>query len=300
MLAWSRYLGQEDLAAVLAFAHASAAARAPLRAAWRPGDVAWQLKGQYEARLPLYLARRGDDAMAVLLFEGPGVALLEIHPEAEDEADAALAFAEGKARSPALSLTVFDKDERRQAVLAARGYQREGPAGVQMEQTLADPIGPPVLPEGFAIRDSVGVDPDRRSKAHRDPWSALDHMDIHGESGFSTALYQSLATSPVYEPAFDLLIEGPDGDYVANLVAWPDRDAKVGHFEPVGVSPAVRGRRFTAILMQEAMRRMQAVGVTKAEVGTAHFNTSAIKAYEAAGFAIVERTSTWTKTLEAA
>ena len=298
MLAWDRYRDRADLARLLDFAHRSAVARAPLRATWRPGDGAWQLKGQYDARLPLYLGRRGEDVLAVVLFEGAGQALIEMHPNAEDEAGEVLAFAEAKARSPALTLTAFDKDQRRQMALTVRGYQHVGPAGVQMEQPLAGEISPPVLPEGFTIRDCVGVDADRRSKAHRDPWSALEHMDIHGESGFSAALYQSLTTAPVYEPAFDLLIEGPDGAYVANLIAWPDRAATVGHFEPVGVSPAVRGRRFTTLLMQEAMRRMQAVGVTKAEVCTAHFNTSAIKAYEAAGFAIVERTSTWTKTLE--
>jgi ribosomal protein S18 acetylase RimI-like enzyme len=56
------------------------------------------------------------------------------------------------------------------------------------------------------------------------------------------------------------------------------------------------GKRLARVMMIEAVRRLQARGLREARVGTAHFNASAIAAYLAAGFTLVDRSFLWTKT----
>src|SRR5262249_54888493 len=124
----------------------------------------------------------------------------------------------------------------------------------------------------------------------------LDHLGIQGRSTFSTERYLSLKQMPVYDPTLDMLVVAPGGEFVANCICWADAASGVGVFEPVGAALAFRGRRLVRFMMGEAVRRLKARGLGEARVGTAHFNAAAIKAYLAAGFTLVDRSQTWTKT----
>ena len=298
------YAGIEDLPLFIDFASRSTAERSPLRARWHPGDVVWQLNGLADRphRNRLYFGPDGVEVAAWVV--GEGELWIEATAAGEGRIAGAIEAAESwwRARPPdrrsaTFSVTVSGQDQVRIRMLEALGYTMSGPAGVGFSMDLTGPLPPVEGPEGFSVRDSVGVDPALRAAAHRAAWSHLEHLDIHGESQFSTERYLSLKSLPVYDPSLDMLVVAPDGAFAANCIAWADSRSGVGVFEPVGTALAFRGRRLARFMMAEAVRRLKARGMREARVGTAHFNAAAIAAYLAAGFTLVDRGQTWTKTM---
>ncbi|WP_293676955.1 GNAT family N-acetyltransferase [uncultured Phenylobacterium sp.] len=294
-LSFHRYGGRNDLPDLLAFTSQVVSARRPLRSTWHPGDLIWQLRGHFDHRPALYAVRADVDIVGVAWFQGPGELLLELHPAHERRATEVLDWAVGRLRpgDPELSVVAFDADLARRAALERCGFVRAGPDGVLFERATSD--APPVLPDGFRVRDSVGVDPDARSAVHRAAWSALGHLGIEGgPSGFTTEVYRSLLETPGYDPEFDLLIEAPDGALAANAIVWRDAACGVGIFEPMGTDPAYRGHGLAGALITEGLRRLHAAGIPVATIGTAHFNAPARKAY-AREFALVDTSSRWVR-----
>jgi len=299
-----RYAGIEDLPLFIDFASRSTAERGPLRARWHPGDVVWQLNGIADRpqRNRLYFGPDGVEVAAWVIGEG------ELWIEATAAGQARVAEAIGGAeawwrsrpperRSATFSVTADGQDEARIRTLEALGYSKGAPSGVGFSMDLTGPLPPVEGPDGFSVRDSVGVDPPLRAAAHRAAWSHLEHLNIHGESQFTTERYVSLRSLPVYDPSLDMLVVAPDGTFVANCIAWADARSGVGVFEPVGTALAFRGRRLVRFMMAEAVLRLKARGMREARVGTAHFNAAAIAAYLAAGFVLADRSHMWTKTM---
>jgi hypothetical protein len=298
------YAGIRDLPLFIDFASRSTAERAPLRARWHPGDVVWQLNGVADRpqRNRLYFGPDGVEVAAWIIAEGE----LWIEATAAGERRVADAIEAAEAwwrsrppdrRSETFSVSASGQDQARIQTLEALGYTKGAPAGVGFSMDLGGPLPPVNGPEGFSVRDSLGVDPALRAGAHRAAWSHLEHLGIHGESQFTTERYRSLTQMPVYDPALDMLVVGPGGEFVANCICWADEASSVGTFEPVGTALAFRGRRLVRFMMAEAVRRLKARGMREARVGTAHFNAAAIAAYLAAGFTLVDRSHLWTKTM---
>jgi ribosomal protein S18 acetylase RimI-like enzyme len=299
------YAGIEDLTHFLEFASRSTKERGSLCAQWHPGDVAWQLNGiaNRPQRIRFWFGPDGGVDVASwvatedeLWIEATRAGEARV-AEAVEIAEARWRSRPSERRSGAFSVIASEQDQARVQTLEGLGYCKGAPSGVGFTMDLERPLPATESPHGFSVRDSIGVDPALRAAAHRAAWSHLEHLNIHGESQFSTERYLSLAAMPVYDPALDLLVVGPDGSFVANCIAWPDTDSGVGVFEPVGTAVAYRGRRLVRLMMSEAVRRLRAKGMREARVGTAPLNAPAIAAYLAAGFTLVARSHRWTKTL---
>jgi ribosomal protein S18 acetylase RimI-like enzyme len=297
-----RYSGREDIPALLAFASRSTAERLPRPAQWHPGDVAWQLRGEADRPQAIRLWMLNSEVVATAWFVGPGQLWLEARPrhegvvaEAVAWAEAALARREGGASS--LSVQAFESDAARIACLEDLGYRRSGPGGVLFAHELTEDGRPdPTWPEGITIVDGGRVDRERRAAVHRDAWSDLAAIGLpEARSDFRTELYEAVRASPVYDPALDLVAVAPDGAYAACCIAWADGGSRVGVFEPMGTSPAFRGRRLASCLVAEGLRRLYARGCRLARIGTAHFNAPAIAAYRAVLSEPVDRTAWWAK-----
>jgi len=285
---------------LLGFGSRALARRFPLSANWHPGDFVWELRGGYDATQPIRMWDDASGVAAVGWMTEPGRLWLETLPEREGLVGEMVAWGEGVAAATGLSIRAFDSDTTRVGALERLGYRRTAPQGVFFRMDLASP--PQVFdpPRGFHVRDSVGIDPERRAAAHRDAWNDLSRIGLPDvRSTFSAELYLSLraAPAPVYDPALDLLVEGPDGALVANAVCWADAASGVGVFEPVGTHAAFRGRGLARLAILEGCRRLKERGHRWARVGTAHFNAPAISAYLSCGFELYDRTSWWTKTL---
>lgn len=298
------YLGASDLAALLQFASRSLAERFPLGATWHPGDVAWELRQQYDTRHPIRLWERDGVVEAIAWFVGPGQLWLEATAVGERCVPEIIGWAEGTLlRKPTaeqmrtLSVRTFDADRVRIAGLSRLGFQRAGPESVHFEFDLSQDPPHVALPPGFAVHDSLEIDPERRAASHRDAWSALGHIGIeNARSTFSAAAYESLRASPVYRPDLDLVAVAPNGTLAANCICWPDTPSGIGIFEPMGTHPDFRGRRLARALLTEGLRRLRGMGHRRARIATAHFNTSAIAAYSSL-FQPLDQSSWWSKRL---
>lgn len=298
------YGGIDDLQLFIDFARRSTAERGPLRARWHPGDVVWQLNGMADQRHRnrLYFGPEGVEVAAWMISESElwieaTLAGERRVAEAIEAAEARWRARPADRRSETLSVTVSEHDAVRLQTLEALGFRNSGPAGVGFSMDLTKPLPAAEGPEGFRVRDCVGVDPAARSAAHRAAWDHLEHLGIDAHSAFSTERYRSLSQMPVYDPTLDMLVVAPNGEFVANCICWADTESGVGVFEPVGTALAFRGRRLVRFMMGEAVRRLKERGLREARVGTAHFNAAAIAAYLAAGFTLVDRGQTWTKSM---
>jgi GNAT superfamily N-acetyltransferase len=299
------YAGRADLAPLIAFASRAFAARFPLNADWHPGDIVWELKGGYDRPHALTLWQDADDVVAVSCAMNADTMWLEILPGHEHELPAIVAALEHARiaaatdeEAPLLSIRAFDGDTRRIATLGALGYAMSGPEGVWFRIDLAG-LPETAPPAGFRVRDSVGVDPARRARAHRDAWNDLAQIGMpDARSGFSTEIYCSLRDAPLYDPALDILVEADDGTLVANCIAWADAASGVGIFEPVGTHAQYRRRGLARLAILEGLRRLRARGLRWGGVGTAHFNTPAIATYRSCGFTLFDRTAWWTRALQ--
>lgn len=308
-IAARRYQGLADLPALLAFASLSTAQRAPLSACWHPGDVIWALQTRADQPQPCRFWTGPAGVEALAWFESDGEVWLEtlagsraLIAEAVgwvEHAWSAQLAREGRDPATPVQIRAEGHDADRIAALEALGYRKAGPCSVSFRLRLdAGDIPPVALPPGYAVRDSVGVDPDLRAAAHRAAWNHLQHLGLpDARSQFSTEAYLSLTRLPVYDPTLDLLVAAPDGSFAASAICWPDDASGIGVFEPVGVAPAHRGRRLTGAILREAAHRLKARGHREARVGTAHFNLSAIKAYLAAGFAPAGASHWWSRSL---
>jgi GNAT superfamily N-acetyltransferase len=301
------YESLADLPAILAFASRCTAERSPLGCSWHPGDVIWALQTRADQPQPWRFWSGPQGVVAMAWFEGDGDIWIDALPDHDALIAEAVAWVEDgwprqlarAGRDPAtpLEIRAESHDARRIAALEALGYRKAGPSGVGFRLRLEAPLPAPELPPGYALRDSVGVDPALRAAAHRAAWSHLEHLGIHGESRFSTEAYLSLTRLPVYDPTLDILVVAPDGSLAGNAICWPDARSGIGTFEPVGVALAHRGRRLTSAMLREAAARLRARGHHEARVGTAHFNLAAIRAYLAAGFTPAGASHQWAKSL---
>lgn len=291
-----------ELGELIGFAVESYAARIPFGASWHPGDIVWELRGDWD-RLSVYSVwGLPGDITAAAFFDSPGQAWVEVLADHEGLLPEIARWMEEAVQAlPApperIAIRAGLTDTARIQALEALGFARTHPDSVGYAYDLAGPLPDFAVP-GYRVIDSVGIDPVRRAKAHRDPWNALDHLGITGGSQFTTEAYLGLLASPVYDPALDLLVEEEaTGALVANVCGWIDPRLPVGIFEPMGTSPQVRGMRLARLLLLEGLRRMQARGMRWGRIGTAHFNYAAQKAYVHAGFTKIDESWWWSKPL---
>ena len=296
------YLGADDLAPLLSFGSRAFAQRFPLNANWHPGDFVWELHARRDRPQPIQMWGSAAHVTAVAWFVGPAQLLFEVVPDSEHLVSEIVAYAEAAAREQGeLSIRAFERDVRRVTALERLGYRSAAPEGVWFRMDLSAPLPPLDPPEGFSIRDSVGIDPARRAAAHRDAWDDLARIGLpDAHSAFTTEAYLSLRAAPTYDPTLDILVQAPDGALVANCICWEDAHSGIGVFEPVGTHAAFRGRGLARLAILEGCRRLRARGHGWARVGTAHFNAPAISAYRSCGFEQYDRTSWWVKALHKA
>ncbi len=291
------YSGPQDFEVLLGFASASQITKFPGEASWHPGDIIWSLRGRVEAIEGLHFwgAREVE---AAAWFDGPGDLWIEAHPTADSLIPDIIRWAEACAArdGPDLRVRLFASDRTRIEILGSLGYRRGGPDMVMMRQDLSRQAPNPQLPPGMQICDSVGIDPERRAECHRNAWDHLAHIGLaQARSTFSASDYQRLRASPGYDPALDLLIETSDGQLVANCICWSDEASRIGTFEPVGTHVDFRQQGLARALTLEGLRRLKAAGMSRARIGTAHFNAPAIATYLSSGFSITDHSFWWSK-----
>ncbi len=294
------FRGAPDIPELVALARANLSRRWPALPYLHPGDVVWQLTGRPAGEdTTLWYDEQGLAAYAD--FQAPCEFVVELRHDVEPgeahlaavlawaetrrrlvPADAALPVAYQAIGAGALATQAFDSDVPRVDALRQAGFAKVDLFGFRMRRPLADLSGLPGTPAGVILRHAAEADIAERVDLHRDAWS------VWGPSGFSEAQYRALRASPEYREELDVVVES-GGRLVSYCVCWADAASGVGIFEPVGTRPAVAGRGFGRLAIFEGLRRLKAMGMHTALIGTSSVNAPAERLYRACGFEHVDR-----------
>ena len=80
------------------------------------------------------------------------------------------------------------------------------------------------------------------------------HRAAFPKSALSVAKYERLHSMPHYRLEDDLVVEAPDGELAAFVLAWWDPDGRVAEFEPVGTHPDHQRRGLSRALLTAGLR----------------------------------------------
>jgi predicted N-acetyltransferase YhbS len=235
----------------------------------------------YRAAIRLFDASTGvwengiGDVVGVINIEhadrshrGWGEAFFQRHPGYDFLLNEMLGFAEANLRNRErnlLLIPIYDHDETFQAVVRARGYQRND------EYTLWDsvfdlPRELPgyTLPEGYRLQSMADDnDLDRRRRAFG---LGFNHPDP--EDWPSLLANQELQKAPDYRRELDLYVVAPDGEFASFCIAWWDERNRIAMLEPVGTVPQHRRKGLARAVVLEAIRRVAALGTERVFVGS--------------------------------
>jgi hypothetical protein len=201
------------------------------------GDLAWQFGRHPGSRLDVRLSLWDIDAAVMgwaRLFLTGDVDLL-VDPAKPELADEILAWAEVTAGQP-ITVTIQDTEEHVADALRRRGYQEDhsGAFFAAHSIDLSEAPAQTDLPAGFTVRAAHGRDDARR-------WVNV-HREVWAPSTFDIQRYTAMAAGWPYRPEFNIVVEGPDGRFVAYCLGWYDEVNRVGLFEPVGTLEAYHRR----------------------------------------------------------
>jgi GNAT superfamily N-acetyltransferase len=169
----------------------------------------------------------------------------------------------------------FRGDTVRSELLLALGWEPDNELPYVLNRTAIGPIAVPALPEGYSFQSANGVE------------DAAALADVHNAAFGATwtpALYRKVMESPGYAPERELVIQAPDGPYVAFCVTWYDHLNRTGLFEPVGTHRDHRRRGLARAIMLYGMQQMAAAGMEFATVANSGSNEAARGLYQACGF----------------
>jgi mycothiol synthase len=241
------------------------------------------------------------DASRVVAFAWPAddpSAEIVAHPDYNGSLPEILEWAEANALtgndSDSVTFETWSNrdDTVRNKALRSRGYEQGGPAYRNYAIAIARDPASPSLPAGYTIADLRGATEDdiqRRVDAHRAAFAP---------SKMTTAKHKRAMASPTYRPEGDLVVVAVDGSFAAFTIVWFDEANKTGLFEPVGTHPDHQRRGLGKAVMAEGLRRLAALGATRALVTSAQDNVASNALYAGAGFEPVDETISWTKKLK--
>jgi ribosomal protein S18 acetylase RimI-like enzyme len=239
------------------------------------GALAWE-RYEHIGREPDWPTRLWFDgerllAWAWLYEHDPDVLYVQIHPDHPSLMDAALDWWETVATANRLEVLVFDPDHLLRERLVARGFapSPQSPFGLHTQRRLTE-LPPLVLPPGHrVVTMAESPDPDRRAAAHRAAWDRIagrEHLPPGGSRVIGES-YRAVMAAWLYRPELDVVLEAPDGRWVANCCVWFDDANGVGAFEPVGVDADCRRRGLGYAVCLAGLHALEAAGATMATVG---------------------------------
>ena len=210
-----------------------------------------------------------NDIVGVVTVEypWPGEVFLQRHPRYDALLDEMLCYAEETLtdkKNNTLGVYIYDHDEPLQALARRRGYRQDAQHPEYDSEFVISDLPERKLPEGCVIRsmaDENNLELRRKIYGlgfnHRDPseWA-------------SVFAYQELQKAPDYRKDLDLVVVGPDGEYVSCCIVWYDERNRMGIFEHVATHLDFRRRGFGKAVMVEGLRRIAAFGATRAWVGS--------------------------------
>jgi predicted N-acetyltransferase YhbS len=150
---------------------------------------------------------------------------------------------------------------------------------------IPDPMPPPDLPPGYRLSD-LSQDGDMK-KVHRLLFRGFDNGDEPPEGGLADR--RMMQSAPNFEPAHNIVIVGPDGEYASYGGIWFEPVNRIAYVEPVATDPDYRRRGLGRAAVMEGIRRCAQLGASVAYVGSNQLF------YLAMGFTEHYQTTVWSK-----
>ena len=169
----------------------------------------------------------------------------------------------------------FRGDTARSELLVALGWKPDNEPPYVLNRMEIPTIDVPTLPDGYSLGSAKGIE------------DAAALAEVHnGAFGpiWTPALYRKVMQSPGYAPERELVIQAPDGSYVAFAVTWYDHLNRTGLFEGVGTHKDHWRRGFGRAIILYGLQRMAAAGMAFATVANSGNNEAARGLYQACGF----------------
>ena len=210
--------------------------------------------------------------VAVTLYElRLGEAFFQIHPAYVHLKPELLAYAEqhltgttdqGKRH---LKAYVNDCDTAFEHVARSRGYEKAPASHRPMSQfVIPDPFPPIRLPDGFRLK-SLADDNDL-AKIDRVLWRGFNHPGEPPADGPKGR--KKMQSGPHFRKDLTIVVEAPNGAFVAFGGLWFDPVNRFGYVEPVATDPDYRHLGLGTAAVLEGIRRCGGLGATVAYVGT--------------------------------
>lgn len=225
--------------------------------------------------------------------EDPGEVYLEIHPDFRaDIEDDMFAWAEQNLAGDSLLTWVFDYDVTRQNLLRSRGYAPTDALMVVRHMRMSHrEILVPRIAAPYVLRSTEDTMADCARVA------AVLNAGFNRTSHTAAEFHTFATESPSYRADLNLVAEAPDGTFAALVGLTIDTESGRAIIEPVCTHPDHRRHGLAHTLIQEGMRRVQALGAVDITVETGGLE-AANKLYDDFGFSGVYRGVAWRKTFE--
>lgn len=172
------------------------------------------------------------------------------------------------------------------ATVEAAALERHGfrPASTFHAYTfdLTRPLpAPPPLPDGFAIVD-MATDPDYAGLRRLRAEAFEGRADLSDEELARDLERAAVAReSPIYHAPTDLCVRAPDGRLVAGCEALIDARNAAADVERICTHGAFRRRGLARAVIHDCLRRLQAMGLTRATI--AGYSPEALALYGSLG-----------------
>jgi heme-degrading monooxygenase HmoA len=118
----------------------------------------------------------------------------------------------------------FRGDTARIQLLGALGWEPDGELPYILNRAEINPNPVPPLPDGFSFRSAASIEDA--------PALAAVHNASFGSS-WTPEMYRQVMLSPGYQPERELVIQAPDGAFVAFTVTWYDHLNRLSPQQPV-------------------------------------------------------------------
>jgi ribosomal protein S18 acetylase RimI-like enzyme len=262
-------------------------------ARWHVGDLAWErrlLAGpatEWPTRLWL---GDGGQALAWGWIAPPNYFELVVDPANSEDLILAVidwAIAQVGTDAPLTTTVTLDQEALRTA-FERRGFVKAESAGFHY-LACSPAEAEPVLADGYILRELRGSEADLVARADV-------HIAAWDSKTMTTDVYRQLQRTWPYRADLDVVAEVPGAPdappvFAASCLAWLDEQNAVGELEPVGTHPAFRRRGLAAAVCSDAVRRLGALGATRAIVyATADPDRpGALALYRSIGFEEVTR-----------
>lgn len=240
-----------------------------------------------------------DDAgevVAVVHYEWRlGEVFFQVHPGYQHLKPEMLAYAErqlqGRSESGERYVWAFvnDFDRELQGHVQRLGYERSPRRDRPLTLFQIPSRFPAIdLPPGFRLKSLA--DENDLHRMHRVLWRGFNHPGEPPEDGIEGR--RKMQSAPTFRHDLNIVVEAPDGQFVAYSGTWFEPTNRIAYVEPVATDPDYRRLGLGTAAVLEGIRRCGAEGATDAYVGSEQ------PFYLAMGFRPVHTAQCWTKMLD--